>query len=128
MTWLLDLPLLLRGGAIGLPIAAPVGPIGVLCIQRTLAEGRILGLVAGLGAATADAGLGAATTSGNFLSGAQLVLGVFLGSALWWFLLSGGVSLHRDRVTPKAMRWVNWVSGLIIALFGVSAIIASRAG
>ena len=55
MTWLSDLPLLLKGGAIGLAISVPVGPIGVLCIQRTLAGGRILGLVSGLGAATADA-------------------------------------------------------------------------
>lgn len=44
-----------RGLALGFAIAAPVGPIGVLCIRRTLAEGRLAGLVSGLGAATADA-------------------------------------------------------------------------
>lgn len=44
-----------RGLALGLAIAAPVGPIGVLCIRRTLAEGRLAGLASGLGAATADA-------------------------------------------------------------------------
>lgn len=38
----------------GLAIAAPVGPIGVLCIRRTLAQGRSIGLMTGLGAATAD--------------------------------------------------------------------------
>lgn len=47
--------LFLQGGLIGLAIAAPVGPIGVLCIQKTLARNRLHGLAAGLGAATADA-------------------------------------------------------------------------
>ncbi len=51
--------LFLKGLLIGLAIAAPVGPIGVLCIRRTLAEGRATGFVSGLGAATADAFYGA---------------------------------------------------------------------
>jgi threonine/homoserine/homoserine lactone efflux protein len=46
--------LILRGFILGLAIAAPVGPIGVLCIRRTLAQGRAIGFVSGLGAATAD--------------------------------------------------------------------------
>ena len=41
----------LRGALLGFSIAAPVGPIGVLCIRRTLAEGRWIGLATGLGAA-----------------------------------------------------------------------------
>ncbi len=45
----------LRGLILGFSIAAPVGPIGVLCIRRTLAQGRAVGFVSGLGAATADA-------------------------------------------------------------------------
>jgi len=40
---------------IGLSVAAPVGPIGLLCINRTLAHGRLAGFASGLGAATADA-------------------------------------------------------------------------
>lgn len=64
MTWIFDLPFLVRGAAIGLAIAAPVGPIGVLPIQRTLAVGRIAGLVTGLGAATADAAYGAIAALG----------------------------------------------------------------
>ena len=51
----MDIRFLLRGLVIGFSIAAPVGPIGVLCIRRTLAGGRVSGLVSGLGAATADA-------------------------------------------------------------------------
>jgi threonine/homoserine/homoserine lactone efflux protein len=50
---------LFRGLVIGFSIAAPVGPIGVLCIRRTLADGRTTGLAVGLGAATADAVYGA---------------------------------------------------------------------
>jgi threonine/homoserine/homoserine lactone efflux protein len=45
---------LLKGLLIGFSIAAPVGPIGLLCIQRTIALGRKSGLVSGLGAASAD--------------------------------------------------------------------------
>ena len=48
----------LQGAVVGFAIAAPVGPIGVLCIRRTLANGRVAGLVSGLGAATADATYG----------------------------------------------------------------------
>ncbi len=64
---------LLRGLALGFGIAAPVGPIGLLCIRRTLAEGRACGLATGLGAATADACYGAVAAFGlTFLSGLVL--------------------------------------------------------
>ena len=56
----------LKGIAIGFAIAAPVGPIGVLCIRRSIAEGMLRGLLSGLGAATADtayAAMGALSTS-----------------------------------------------------------------
>src|SRR5206468_1632019 len=66
----MDPTLFLRGLLIGLAIAAPVGPIGVLCIRRTLAEGRLVGFITGLGAATADATYGAVAAFGlTFISG-----------------------------------------------------------
>ena len=46
--------ILVKGILMGLAIAAPVGPIALLCIRRTLASGRWVGLISGLGAATAD--------------------------------------------------------------------------
>ncbi|MBA7650459.1 hypothetical protein ES703_58265 [subsurface metagenome] len=46
--------LLIKGIIIGLLVSVPLGPIGVLCIQRTLNKGRLAGLVSGLGAAAAD--------------------------------------------------------------------------
>ncbi|MCU0968888.1 MAG: LysE family translocator [Rubrivivax sp.] len=52
-------PLFLQSLWVGLSIAAPVGPIGLLVIQRTLQRGVVVGLVTGLGAATADAAYGA---------------------------------------------------------------------
>ena len=51
----MDLPLLARGSVLGFSIAAVVGPIGLLCIRRTLSAGFGVGFVSGLGAATADA-------------------------------------------------------------------------
>jgi threonine/homoserine/homoserine lactone efflux protein len=54
----MELALAVRGFLLGFAIAAPVGPIGVLVIRRTLAAGPRTGLVSGLGAATADAGYG----------------------------------------------------------------------
>ncbi len=193
-----------RGLLIGFSIAAPVGPIGVLCIRRTLTDGRLAGLVSGLGAATADAiygciagfgltfissflvgqqmwlrlfgglflcylgiktllskpaeqaakaggsgllgayasiflltvtnpltilsfvaifaGLGLANTSGSYASALILVLGVFLGSALWWFLLVGGVGLFRTKFTTQGLLWVNRISGVIITVFGIVAL------
>ena len=77
----------LRGLLIGFSIAAPVGPIGVLCIRRTLAEGRSAGLVSGLGAATADAFYGS-------LAGFGLTLVAdFLVSQQTWLRLVGGLFL-----------------------------------
>jgi len=203
----MDAAILFKGIVLGFSIAAPVGPIGVLCIRRTLADGRVHGLVSGLGAATADAiygtiaafglsfisdllieqqhwirliggaflcylglrallskpaeqaaqasgrglvgaytstlfltitnpatilsfaaifaGLGIASGAGGDYSAAvALVLGVFAGSALWWFLLSGGVSLFRSRFSLRTMGWINRVSGLIIIGFGLLALVS----
>ncbi len=47
--------ILLKGVVIGFSLAAPIGPVGMMCIRRTLAHGHLRGFVSGLGAATADA-------------------------------------------------------------------------
>jgi threonine/homoserine/homoserine lactone efflux protein len=83
----MDAGLLLRGLIIGFSIAAPVGPIGVLVIRRTLAEGHVVGLVTGLGVATADALYGCVTAFGlTFISG-------LLISGQFWIRLTGGLFL-----------------------------------
>lgn len=53
-----------KGAIVGFSIAAPVGPIGLLCIKRTLSDGRLSGFLSGLGAACADALYGMAAARG----------------------------------------------------------------
>ncbi len=202
----MDTDFFFRGLIIGFSIAAPVGPIGVLCIRRTLAEGRASGLVSGLGAATADAiygfvagfgltfvsnllieqqlwlrvvgggflcliglrtflsqppecaastgrrglvgsfastffltitnpmtilsfaaifaGLGVGGVSVSYISAAVLVLGVFVGSALWWSILSGGISILRARFNPQRLKWVNRISGIVVIGFGLIVLLS----
>lgn len=204
----MDFSFFARGLAIGFAIAAPVGAIGLLCIRRTLAYGRLTGFVSGLGAATADAfygavaalgltavsaalvahqdivrllggvflvylgsrtaiahpaieagsgsarglagafastlaltltnpttilsfvavfaGLGLGTTAGDRGSAALMVCGVFLGSALWWLLLSGAVGFFRHALTPERLRWVNRVSGAMLIGFGMLSLLSLR--
>lgn len=76
--------LFLQGLVLGFSIAAPVGPIGVLCIRRTLAEGRAVGLASGLGAATADAAYGLVAAFGLTAISSALV-----GQRFWLGLLGG---------------------------------------
>lgn len=198
----------LKGFLIGLSIAAPVGPIGVLCIRRTLADGRAVGLASGLGAATADAlygllaafgvtfvtnaliqqqlfirlvgglflcylgartffsrpapqtavpggrgllsafgstfvltvsnpltimsfaaifsGIGISAQS-NYREAGVLVGGVFSGSAAWWLMLTATVGVISARIEGGVLRWVNRLSGAIIAAFGVAALVAAMA-
>jgi threonine/homoserine/homoserine lactone efflux protein len=198
--------ILLRGVVLGLSIAAPVGPIGVLCIRRTLAAGRVAGFVLGLGAATADmlygavaafglrvissllvsgeiwihligacflcwlgvktiltppavesnvviartslvgsyvttllltltnpttilsfiaifAGIGVLGSGGGSATAGLTVLGIFCGSALWWFILSGIVNMIRSKFTPRLMRLVNYLSGAILLGFALYALV-----
>lgn len=196
-----------RGLVIGLSIAAVVGPMSVLCMQRTLSRGFPFGLISGLGVATADAIYGSIAAfgvtavaallvsvqvwvrliGGGFLiylgitslrrksveqaapaakvvvgySGAYVstllltltnpltilsfaaifaglgvagghsavgalavVAGVFSGSALWWCILTGSISLMRARLSARWILWINRISGAVIAIFGVVAIVS----
>ncbi len=81
------LSVFLKSLIIGFSIAAPVGPIGILCIRRTLADGRRAGFISGLGAATADAFYGAIAAFGlTFISS-------FLINQSIWLRLAGGLFL-----------------------------------
>ena len=81
--------LFFRGFVIGISIAAPVGPIGVLCIRRTLAEGRLIGFLSGMGAATADMIYGAIAAFGLTVITSLLVNNVF-----WLHILGGCFLLY----------------------------------
>jgi threonine/homoserine/homoserine lactone efflux protein len=197
----------LKGLILGFSIAAPVGPIGILCIRRTLQYGRFSGFVSGLGAAVADAiyaviaafgltfvsnfliagqfwfrllggifllylgwriffaktkskttdvshttlvndfistffltltnpmtilsflaifaALGLSSLHGSYFEGSTLILGVFLGSAVWWLILSEGVTLFRKKVSEKVMLWINRIAGMLIAAFGIVALLTA---
>ena len=81
------LELLLRGALAGLAISAPVGPVNVLCISRTITKGRTAGLISGLGAAAADTIYGAiAGFSISFIIS-------WLLKELFWLRLVGGALL-----------------------------------
>lgn len=93
----MDLSLLIKGFALGLAIAAPVGPVAILCIRRTLSHGRMIGLVSGLGAATADA-----------------VYGVVAGL---------GMTIFTDRLV-QAQTWMRFVGGLYLGYLGVKTFLS----
>jgi len=202
----MDIIFLLKGMALGFSIAAPIGPIGILCIRRTLTEGRAHGLVSGLGAATADAmygmvaafgltfvsslligqqtwlsliggaflcylgvrtflskpaergastqrggllgayastlfltltnpmtimffaavfaGLGIANTPNTYPSSGLLVTGVFLGSSLWWLVLTSGSSLFLGKFSSRHWHWINRLSGLVLIVFGIASLLS----
>jgi threonine/homoserine/homoserine lactone efflux protein len=83
----MDITYFFRGLIIGFSIAAPVGPIGILCIKRTLSSGLQYGLVSGLGAASADAFYGSIAAFGlTFISS-------FLLDQQMWLRLVGGLFL-----------------------------------
>lgn len=194
---------LLKGIAVGIIIAVPVGPVGILCVRRTIFAGRLAGLVSGLGAATADAIFGfiaafgltfvsdwlidyqhwlrvaggcyllyvggaallarpeakpdsepdAETLLRDYIStfaltltnpitilaflgifsavglsgeaatlgrATTLVLGVWLGSLLWWMALSFGLGLLFRSFERRHLMWINRGSGLILLLSGVA--------
>lgn len=83
----MNTPFFVQGLIVGFSIAAPVGPIGVLCIRRTLIEGRLSGFLSGMGAATADALYGCIAGFGLTLVSGLLMQQVF------WLRLIGGLFL-----------------------------------
>ena len=83
----MEINLLLRGLVLGLAIAAPVGPIGILCIRQTLVFGWLRGFICGLGAATADAMYGCIAGFGlTFITDLMIEQQI-------WLRLMGGVFL-----------------------------------
>jgi threonine/homoserine/homoserine lactone efflux protein len=203
----MDMSFYLRGLILGLSIASVVGPMSVLCMQRTIHRGLLYGLISGLGIATADgvygsiaafgltlittflvsqqiwirligglfllylgirtiftkpaeraasaakasnflgayvstflltltnpltilsfaavfAGLGVGGTSHSVISAALVVLGVFSGSTLWWCFLTGSLSLLRRKFTPAWLLWINRISGGVITIFGLLALLS----
>jgi len=195
----------LKGLIIGFAMAVPIGPIGVMCIRKTLAEGHTRGLIIGLGAASADslyssiAAFGLTFISdvistqhfwlrliggglllflgirtfrakrkdpkvpsdnkgllGSYItafllaltnpvtifafvavfaafglgyrlsisSACILVIGVFTGSCLWFLSLGYVATLFREKLDAGGLTWVNRISGVLIILSGVAALVS----
>lgn len=101
------------GIAVGFVIAAPVGPIGVLCIRRTLAYGRIPGLLSGLGAALADAFYGCIAAFGitavsDFLIGQNTMIRIIGGVVLCLVGLKTFLAMApKDGEAPEARTLVG---------------------
>ena len=195
----MSLYFLFKGIVLGFAIAAPVGPVGILCITRSLSNGRLSGILTGLGAASADAIYGAIAAFGltaimtllmkwqlcieaiggiflllvgikiffskpkdNFFSERSgdsivfdytstffltianpmtilafmgvfaalggggggydlrnamlLVIGVFLGSTLWWLVLTNLVGWLHKKLNTQVLTWINRGSGIIIII------------
>ncbi|MDJ1171973.1 LysE family translocator [Roseofilum sp. BLCC_M154] len=117
------LAVILKGLIIGFSIAAPVGPIGILCIRRTLSQGRIAGLISGLGAATADGFYGCIAALGlTFISnlliehqiGLRLIGGLFL-CYLGWQTFRSSPSEQAAKIDGKTL-WRAYVSTLFLTL------------
>jgi threonine/homoserine/homoserine lactone efflux protein len=98
-----NLSLFLRGFLIGISIAAPVGPIGILCIRRTFADGKLMGFLSGMGAASADMVYGAIAAFGLSVVTDRLVQNTFwlriIGGC---FLLYLGVKTFLEKPTDHA--------------------------
>ncbi len=94
----------IQGLLIGFSIAAPVGPIGILCIQRTISYGKIAGITCGLGAASADAFYGAAAAFGL-----AVVSGVLLSGHIW-IQMFGGIALCYFGLRTVRRPFVSYVS------------------
>jgi threonine/homoserine/homoserine lactone efflux protein len=84
-----NLSVFIRAFIIGISIAAPVGPIGVLCIRRTLANGKLAGFLSGMGAATADMVYGAIA-----VFGLTAITNLLVDNAIWLRLIGGGFLLY----------------------------------
>ena len=197
-----------KGVAAGFVIAAPVGPVGIMCVRRTLTRGMAAGYSTGLGASIADALCGIVAAYGiSFIADAileyqfwfrltggivlcvvamrtfvsnplerssngsenifsdfisaffvtatnpftliafgvvfaaigagvaseamewaqALIVGVFVGAALWWAALAGIASSFRGALSYTGMRWVNRISGSVILISGAVILVGALA-
>ena len=92
----MDTGFFFRGLILGFVIAAPVGPVGILCVYRTLTKGKIHGLISGLGAATADAIYGAIAALGLTFISSFLNFSMILGLFDILLIFSGNVCTRFD--------------------------------
>ena len=94
---------LLKGLLVGIVIAVPVGPVGILCIRRTILDGRLPGLFSGLGAASADSFFGIIAGFGlTFISNLLFDYQDWLRMGAAVFLLYVGITALMSDPTARA--------------------------
>lgn len=94
----MELIFVIKGIILGFSIAAPVGPIGVLCIRRTLAKGMLNGFLSGVGTATADALYGCIAAFG-----VTMVATFFIDNQFYLRLLGGLFLLYLGYTTFRSI-------------------------
>ncbi len=121
----------IKGFIIGLCIAAPVGPIGILCINRTLSMGLFAGLASGLGAALADAvygciaGFGLVSISAFLLAQQKLI--TLVGGA---FLIYLGIRTFFQKKTTQLLAdkatsyWKDFTTCFLLTMTNPATIIS----
>ncbi len=92
--------LILSGLAIGIIVAAPIGPVNLICIRRTLAFGPLNGFLSGLGAAIGDSVFGIVTAFG-LTAIAQLIKGFYVPLQIVGGLMLIGFGVHTIFAKPK---------------------------
>ena len=117
--------LFVRGVVLGFTIAAAVGPISLLCIRRTLAEGRLVGIVSGLGVATADATYGAVAAFGltavtDLLVDWRRALGVVGGTFLLWLAWRTFKSVPSETATAGNGEGRRGLPGAYLSTLGLT--------
>src|SRR5664279_2880627 len=88
----------LKGIFVGFAMAIPIGPIGIMCIRKTLTEGRLRGLIIGLGAATADLLYGCVAAFGL-----TIISSTLMNEKVWIRLVGGGLLLFLGIRTFRAL-------------------------
>jgi threonine/homoserine/homoserine lactone efflux protein len=112
-----------RGLVIGFTVAMTVGPMSVLTMRRTIAHGRLHGLVSGLGIATADASYGAVAAFGltavtAAVVGARTALGIVGGGFLVW--LGIRTILSRPSATAAVINDRPGLLGAYLSIYGLT--------
>ena len=119
----MDPVFILKGLIIGYAMAVPIGPIGVLCIRKTLTEGHAQALIIGLAAATADSLYASFAAFGlTFVSDVIASLHIWLGLGGGGLLLHVGIrtfrAKHKDAITPFEKKGLlgSYASTFLLAL------------
>ena len=60
----------------------------------------------------------------DYFSASTLVIGIFIGSSLWFLSLSSGVTLFRNKLDLVGLQWVNRIAGILIIISGIIAIVS----